>query len=138
MSSTTNLQVAKTFLAKIGSGASADEVAALFSPDLDWNIPGDAGVLPWVGHKTGRRAVADFVRDSGRMIERISFEVHDVLANNDRAVILGGLSTRIKSTGKIIDTAFAIILTIVGSEITRFVMLEDSFKTSKAARDAAL
>lgn len=72
------------------------------------------------------------------MIERISFEVHDVLANNDRAVILGGLSTRIKSTGKIIDTAFAIILTIVGSEITRFVMLEDSFKTSEAARDAAL
>jgi len=91
-----------------------------------------------VGHKTGRQAVADFVRDSGRMIERISFEVHDVLANNDRAVILGGLSTRIKSTGKIIDTAFAIILTIVGSEITRFVMLEDSFKTSEAARDAAL
>ena len=36
MSSTTNLQVATTFLAKIGSGASPDEVAALFSHDLDW------------------------------------------------------------------------------------------------------
>ncbi len=138
MSSITNLQVAMTFLAKIGSDASPDEVAALFSSDLDWNIPGDAGVLPWVGHKTGRRAVADFVRDSGRMIERISFEVHDVLANNDRAVILGGLSSRIKSTGKIIDTAFAMVLTVAGSEITRFVMLEDSFETSRAARDAGL
>ena len=42
MSSTTNLQVAMTFLAKIGSDASPDKVAALFSPDLDWNSPGDA------------------------------------------------------------------------------------------------
>jgi uncharacterized protein len=92
MSSTSNFQVAKTFLAKIGSGADPDDVAALFSPDLDWNIPGDAGVLPWVGHKTGRWAVADFVRDSGRMIERISFEVHDVLANDDRAVTALGKS----------------------------------------------
>jgi ketosteroid isomerase-like protein len=138
VSSTSNFRVAKTFLAKISSGASPDDVAALFSHDLDWNIPGDAGVLPWVGHKTGRWAVADFVRDSGRIIERISFEVHDVLTNGDRAVILGGLSSRIKSTGKILDTAFAIVLTIAGSEITRFVMLEDSFKTSWAARDVAL
>ncbi|MDB6012247.1 MAG: ketosteroid isomerase [Gammaproteobacteria bacterium] len=137
MNSTTNLQVAKAFLAKIGSGASPDEVATLFSADLDWSIPGDAGVLPWVGHKSGRQAVADFVRDSASMVERISFEVHDVLANDERAVILGGLSTRIKSTGKIINTAFAIILTIVGGEITHFLMLEDSLATSRAARNAA-
>ena len=137
MSSSTNLQVAKTFLTKVGSGASPDELAALFSSDIDWNIPGDGGVLPWVGHKTGRQAVADFARDSARMIEHINFEVDDVLANGDRAVILGGLSTRIKSSGRIIDTAFAIVLTIVGNEITRFVMLEDSFKTSKTVRDGA-
>jgi len=37
VSSTTNLQVAMTFLAKIGSDAPPDKVAALFSPDLDWN-----------------------------------------------------------------------------------------------------
>jgi uncharacterized protein len=74
--------------------------------------------FPVLGTNSGRQAVADFVRDSASMVERISFEVHDVLANDDRAVILGGLSTRIKSTGKIINTAFAIILTIVGGEIT--------------------
>ncbi len=36
MSSTKNLQVAMTFLPKIGPDASPDEVAALFSQDLDW------------------------------------------------------------------------------------------------------
>jgi ketosteroid isomerase-like protein len=134
MTASTNLRVAKTFLTAIGSGASPESVANLFSADVDWNVPGDAGVLPWVGHKSGRRAVTDFVRDSGSMLERISFEVHDVLANDERAVILGGLSSRSKRTGKILDTAFAIILTIVGGEISHFLMLEDSFAVSRAAR----
>ena len=134
MTASTNLEVAKTFLAAIGSGESPENVASLFSADVDWNIPGDTGVLPWVGHKSGRGAVTDFLRDSESMLERISFEVHDVLTSDDRAVILGGLSTRIKRTGKIIDTAFGIILTIVGGQITHFLMLEDSFATSQAAR----
>jgi uncharacterized protein len=134
MTASTNLQVAKAFLTAIGSGASPEDVANLFSADVDWNVPGDTGVLPWVAHKSGRRAVTDFLRDSGSMLERISFEVHDVLANDERAVILGGLSSRSKRTGKILDTAFAIILTIVGGEISHFLMLEDSFAVSRAAR----
>jgi len=43
-----------------------------------------------------------------------------VLASDGRAVVLGGLSTRIKRTGKVIDTAFAIILTIAAGKITYF------------------
>jgi len=75
MSSDTSLQIAKTFLSKLRSGAPPDEVATLFSADLEWDIPGDAGVLPWVEHQSGRQAVIDFLSDSARMIERISFEV---------------------------------------------------------------
>jgi ketosteroid isomerase-like protein len=137
MSSNTNLQVAKSFLSKLGTGASPNEVALLFSPDLEWNVPGDVGVLPWVGHNSGRKAVTEFVRDSRSMLEAMSFEVHDVLANDERAVILGSLASRSKHTGNIVDTAFAIILTIVGGEITNFLMLEDSFAVSQAARERA-
>jgi ketosteroid isomerase-like protein len=68
------------------------------------------------------------------MIERISFEVHDILSGNDRAVILGSLASRIKRTGKIVKTDFAIVLTVVNGEIVRFQMLEDSFAVSQAAR----
>ncbi|KLD73442.1 ketosteroid isomerase, partial [Xanthomonas hyacinthi DSM 19077] len=62
MSVQKNLDIANQFLARLGSGASPEEIAKLFSADLDWHIPGDSGVLPWVGRKTGRAAVADFVR----------------------------------------------------------------------------
>jgi hypothetical protein len=39
-------------------------------------------------------------------------------------------ASRIKATGKIIATQFAIILTITGDVVTRFQMLEDSFDVS--------
>jgi hypothetical protein len=44
------------------------------------------------------------------------------------------LQTRIKATGKVTSTQFAIILTITNGVVTRFQMLEDSFDVSKAAR----
>ncbi|MGQ7933797.1 hypothetical protein [Paraburkholderia sp. D1E] len=49
MNSPENLRLAQQFLEKMGAGASAEEMASLCTPDLDWNIPGDSSVLPWVG-----------------------------------------------------------------------------------------
>src|SRR5438093_4252732 len=129
-----NLHLAQEFLHRMGSGAEPAEIARLFSENMDWEIAGDTGVLPWIGKKSGRAAIIDFVNDSRAMIERISFEVQDILAGKDRAVVLGSLASRLKRTGKMMKTDFAIVLTVASGEIVRFQMLEDSFAVSKAAR----
>jgi hypothetical protein len=49
-------------------------------------------------------------------------------------VIIGELTTLIKSSGKTVNTQFAIVLTISGDKIKRFQMLEDSFDLSRAVR----
>lgn len=126
-------RIAEQFLTRMGKGATPDDVAALFSVDLDFEIAGDVGALPWIGKKTGRKAVADFVHDLRNLVEPIRFEVHDIVANDKRAVILGELASRSKRTGKVMETAFAFVLTIAGGEITHFRMLEDSFAVSQAA-----
>jgi ketosteroid isomerase-like protein len=64
----------------------------------------------------------------------VAAKLHDVLTNESRAVIVGELASRVKSTGKTIETAFALVLTISGGEIVRFQMLEDSFAVSKVTR----
>ncbi|AIY39519.1 Ketosteroid isomerase-related protein [Collimonas arenae] len=129
-----NLRLTQQLLEKIGSGASVDEIAALCTPDLDWNIPGDTGVLPWIGHKKGRTAMSDFIRDTQTMIERVSLDIHDILANDDRTIIFGHLQSRVIASGKLIDTSFAIVLTFSGEKIASYLMLEDSFAVSMAAR----
>ena len=114
--------------------SSPEEVGILFSTDLDYHVAGDEGALPWIGRKKGRQAIVEFVRDSRAMLERLKFEVQAVLADDARAVIVGELSSRVKATGKVIDTSFALILTVAEGQIIRFQMLEDSFATSAAAR----
>jgi len=133
MSHQQNIAIAQKFLEGIGSGQNPAEIAALFAADLVFEIQGDDGVLPWIGRKTGRQAIADLIRDIRALTESISFEVEDILASESRAAIIGALQTRIKGTGKITATQFAIILTITGDIVTRFQMLEDSFNVSKAA-----
>src|SRR5271169_5170378 len=134
MSQQHNIAIARKLLEAIGSSREPGEIAALFDADLVFEIQGDDGVLPWIGRKTGRQAVADFIRDIRALTEPVCFEVEDILASESRAAIIGALQTRIKATGKIIATQYAIILTITGDVVTRFQMLEDSFDVSKAAR----
>jgi len=127
-------RVAKELLARMGAGAEPDEIAALFSTDLDFEIAGDVDVLPWIGKKTGRSAATDFFREIRRIVVPIRFDVQDVLANDHRAVIVGELASRVKQTGKTMETAFALVLDVSDGTITRFRMLEDSFAVSRAAR----
>ena len=129
-----NIIIARRLLQGIADGHDPDEVAALFAPDVLFEIPGDEGVLPWIGHSTGREAVASFLRDQRALTEPVSFEVDDILVSDARVAIVGRLEVRIKKTGRLAASAFAIVLTIAGGAVTCFQMLEDSFDVSKAAR----
>jgi ketosteroid isomerase-like protein len=134
MSHQQNIAVAQTVLEGISGGRDPTEIAALFDADLVFEIQGDDGVLPWIGRRSGRQAIADFIHDIRTLTEPVTFDVEDILASDSRAAIIGALQTRVKATGKTIATQFAIILTITGNAVTRFQMLEDSFDVSKAAR----
>ena len=133
MSQNDSLRLAQEFLGRMGSGAEPADIAELFSESLDWKIAGDTGVLPWIGQRSGRAAITDFVNDSRALIERLSFDILDILAGDERAVILGSLESKLKRTGNIIKTDFAIVLTVGNGEIVRFQMLEDSFAVAQAA-----
>ena len=134
MSRERNIRIADTLLEGIGSGRDPDEIAASFAEDLVFEIQGDDGALPWIGRKSGRRAMADFIRDQRAMTEPLEFEVEDVLASETRAVVIGSLRSRIKATGRITASQFALVLTIADGVVTRFQMLEDSYDVFRAAR----
>jgi uncharacterized protein len=129
-----NIAIAQKLLEGIGGGQDPAEIARLFAANLVFEIQGDDGALPWIGRRIGRGAIADFVRDIRALTEPVTFDVEDILASDSRVAIIGALQTRIKATGKVTGTQFAIILTIAGDIVTRFQMLEDSFDVSKAAR----
>jgi ketosteroid isomerase-like protein len=128
-----NLGFAQNFLKKLGVGDS-QALALLFAEDARWEIAGDEGALPWLGKKTGREAIVGFVRDTAALLTSESLNVHDILANEHRALIVGDLASVVNATGKRIETSFVLVLEISNGLITSFRMLEDSFTVSRAAR----
>ena len=134
MSQTTALGLTQEFLSRYGGHAEPAKVAELFSEDAKWECPGDIGALPWIGIRSGRSAVIDFVKESWDLLDHLAFEVHHILADETRAVVLGFLSSKVKRTGKVMEFDFAVVLTTTNGQIVRLQMFEDSFDVSKAAR----
>jgi uncharacterized protein len=137
MSQEETRRIAQEFLRRMGTGATPEAIAELSSPDLDFYIPGDVTSLPWIGRRAGRSALADFVAGTRSLIEPLRFDVQDLLVSDTRAVILGELTSRLKRNGQVVDQPFAIVLTVSGGHITRFLMLEDSHAVSRAAQALA-
>jgi uncharacterized protein len=129
----TPLDAAQEFLSRLSAG-DPDDVAAMFHPDLDFSIPGDEGALPWIGRRRGRAAMAAFIRAAPQLVERLRFDVKDVLVGETRAAIYGALASRSLNTGRVVEQDFVFILTLSGGEVRAFEMLEDSFAVSRAAR----
>jgi uncharacterized protein len=54
-----------------------DQIAALFSAAVQFEVPGDVGVLPWIGNRSGRTAASDFIRRTRLLLERVTFDVRE-------------------------------------------------------------
>jgi len=91
----------------------------MFAEDLRFEIQGDDGVLPWIGHKTGRQAAADFFREIPSADRACQIRSRGHPWQPKPAVIVGELATRIKSSGKIFSTQSPSSLDS-GDKITRF------------------
>jgi hypothetical protein len=74
-----NVAIARALLEGIGGGKDPADIAALFDERLLFEIRSDDGVMPWIERKTGRSAIADFIRDIRAMTEPVSFEAKDIL-----------------------------------------------------------
>jgi uncharacterized protein len=63
MSEQQNIAIARKLLEGIAGGQHPNALAASFHINLVFEIQGDDGVLPWIGRKTGRQAIADYIQD---------------------------------------------------------------------------
>ena len=121
------------FITDPTSPTALPDVLALFDEDVDWDIPGDRTRVPWVGARRGRHEVSGFYNDLIRYVEPRGLSPHTILADEESAVIVGELASRVKSTAKLIETPFAIVVKVRDGLIIRYRMLEDSQAVADAA-----
>lgn len=108
-------------------------IVELFAEDVDWDIPGNVAAVPWIGPRHDREAVGAFYRELVARIAPERFDLQHILADEEQVVALGELASRVKATGRLIETPFAFVLTVRGGKIVRYRMLEDSHAVAVAA-----
>ena len=129
-----NLTIARTLLQRLAEAQSSSFVGELFAKDVLWHIPGNEAAYPWIGKQRGQEAVNRFITETGKRLQRTHFEVHDILANERRAMIYGELAAIDLVTEKSMVTPFVITLDIVDGLIHSFLMMENSVAVSEASR----
>ncbi|MFJ6687036.1 nuclear transport factor 2 family protein [Streptomyces werraensis] len=129
---TTAREAATVLFALLQSGAPPNELAERFDENVDWFIPGDTSVVPWIGRKTGRNGVAEFYAQLAAMTKAEAFDVATIVGDGDRCVALGSLRTTVVATGRVIETDFAFDIEIHDGLITRYRMFEDTLAVAAA------
>lgn len=108
-------------------------ILELFADEVDWDIPGDLDAVPWIGPRRDREAVGAFHRELAAQIAPERFEVRRILGDEEEAVAVGDLVSRVKATGRRIESPFAFVLAVRDGRIVRYRLLEDSHAVAVAA-----
>ena len=109
------------------------------SDDIEWRIAGPAE-LPYAGIHRGREEVSKFFQTFGQAAEFEVFEPREYLAKGDKVVVLGHERQRIKATGRVVETDWAMVFTLRDGRITRFrnyVDSRDVSPTNAGSRESA-
>ncbi len=111
-----------------------DKLISLFAEEIDWYIPGNAKVAPWLGKRTHKGEVIQFFRLLWSSTEPINATIDCLLAENNLAVVTGAFSTRMLQTGKVVASLFSIHLTVRDKVIVKYRLLEDSYAVFESLR----
>lgn len=111
-----------------------DTVASKFADKLDWYIPGEQSLAPWLGRRTQRYEVKEFFELLLQNIESVSFDLEHILFEGNFAVATGQFVSKMLATGIDYSSPFSAHFTIENNLIVRYQFLEDSNALVKALK----
>ncbi|MHB1557519.1 MAG: nuclear transport factor 2 family protein [Isosphaeraceae bacterium] len=95
------------------------------SDDVEWRIAAPSE-LSCAGIHRGRDEVARFFQDFGLAAEFEIFEPQEYLAQGNKVIVLGRERQRIKDSGQVFETDWAMVFALRDGCITRFRNYVDS------------
>lgn len=126
-------EVIDIFYNNIAKGKSNENIK-LFSDNIEWRIPGNDSIALWIKDRNTKEEVADFYKDLYQYTEPLTFDITGKFISNNKAVVTGNLTSRIKKTGKIFASPFSVQFIVRDGLITHYLMLEDSFGLTEAMK----
>jgi ketosteroid isomerase-like protein len=124
--SMTTQETVTALLERLQAG-DAHGAGELFAEEIDWYVPGEPH-LPWAGRRTQREQVAEFFThlESECVPGESDVTLERVLIDGDHAVVFGTFHRRFTKTGRSFDNPEAMHLQVIGGQIVRMHLYEDT------------
>ncbi|EYF00092.1 nuclear transport factor 2 family protein [Chondromyces apiculatus] len=87
---------------------------------------------PISGPFVGKESIAGYFRDLPATADHLAVNIHDYLANDDKVVVLGDETLRIKENGVVFFSEFATVFTFRGKKICHVLAVENLGAISNA------
>lgn len=118
-------------LGHIGNGR-ADLASAMFAEVIDFDIPHHDDVW-WIPMVRTRAEFEAFLAGLGAELETVRFDVDEITATGQNAIVTGELEDRVLRTGRSFVSRFSLTLHVEGGEFTRYRFIEDTAAVQAAA-----
>lgn len=101
-------------------------LVSLFSEAVDWDIPGNEDLAPWLGKKHGRTEIRAFFELLWCSIDPIHAHIDHILVEGEFAIATGEFSSRMRRTGSVYASMFSAHFKVLDGQIVRCRLQEDS------------
>ena len=96
-----------------------DTVLEAFDPNIEWISPGPAEG-PFSGMRQDQTAVREFFATLNDTLDIQRLEPAEFLAVEDKVIVLGVDTSRVKATDTVVEGEWAHVMTIRNGKVTRF------------------
>jgi hypothetical protein len=124
MSEQANERMIRSVYEAFGRG-DVPAILGMLADDVDWYDPGPPEVTH-AGRYRGRDDVGRFFSKVGESLDIEAFQQTEFIAKGDRVIVLGSIRAKVKQTGLVYDSEFAMSWTLRDGRITKWQVYEDT------------
>lgn len=107
-------------------------IMLLLAKDINWCIPGNEAIAPWVGVRTNKNQIKDALELLWLNNEPISGTIAHIAADENVVICSGEFESLMLKTGKTFKSLFFTKITVVDGLIVKYTLLEDTFGLVRA------
>jgi ketosteroid isomerase-like protein len=124
-------EITTQFLSAL-SERNIDAIVNLFADEVDWYIPGNETLAPWLGKRSTRQEVKEFYQLLWQSTLPVAATIDHIFVDGNKAVIAGSFTSKMLQTGAMCTSLFFIHFTVINNQIVRYRLLEDTYEVVKA------
>ena len=133
MAGSANIQVVEQLYTAFGGG-DVPGILGVLSEDVDWLFVGRPQDVPFAGPRRGHQQMIEFFTIVGQTVEVFEFGPSEIMAFDDKVLVLGHERVRVRATDKIFETDWAHLFTIQDGKIVRLREFYDTATIAAAYR----